>query len=170
MASPNSTTDILVTWQRPIASGTMENALSYKISINDSFLELLDNSTTMYLITSRAPGVNYTIQVCVCVCVHVLCMWEYVRVGVCVLCVWEYVCCVCGSMCVVCVGVCVCCVCGSMCVVCVGVCVLCVCVGVCRVCLHLCVHTSMCVVCNNCDCLSENQPSSHLRLYQVNYP
>ena len=69
MASPASITDILVTWQRPIASGTMENTLSYNISINDSFVELLDNSTTMYLITSRTPGVSYTIQVCGCVCV-----------------------------------------------------------------------------------------------------
>ena len=71
MASPASITDILVTWQRPIASGTMENTLSYSISINDSFVELLDNSTTMYLITSRTPGVSYTIQVCGCMCVWV---------------------------------------------------------------------------------------------------
>ena len=93
MASPVSITDILVTWQRPIASGTMENTLSYNISINDSLVELLDNSTTMYLITSRTPGVSYTIQVCGCMCV---CMCVLCSVRVCV-CVCMYLCfCVCS--------------------------------------------------------------------------
>ena len=119
MASPASITDILVTWQRPIASGTMENTLSYNISINDSFIELLDNSTTMYLITSRTPGVSYTIQVCGCMCVCV---------------------CVC---CVVCVHVLYVCACLCMCVcVCVRTCVfVCVCMHA-----YLCVYVHVCIV------------------------
>ena len=120
MASPASITEILVTWQRPIASGTMENTLSYNISINDSFVELLDNSTTMYLITSRTPGVSYTIQVCGCMCVWVcvccvvcvrvlyvctcLCVCVYMHVFACV-CLRECLCacaCICVCVCVVC--------------------------------------------------------------------
>ena len=124
MASPASITDILVTWQRPIASGTMENTLSYNISINDSFVELLDNSTTVYLITSRTPGVSYTIQVCVC-CVYVLCVY---------MCMYVYVCCV------VCVRACMC-VCMHVCLcvrVCVHACVF--------VCVYACVFVYVCVV------------------------
>ena len=123
MASPASITDILVTWQRPIASGTMENTLSYNISINDNFLELLDNSTTMYLITSRTPGVSYTIQVCVYVCVLCVCVCVcvyvhmYVRCIVCV-CVRVRAClCVCMHVCV-----CVCVLCSVLYVICTHYC------------------------------------------------
>ena len=114
MALATSTTDIRVTWQRPIASGTIEDTLSYSISINNNFLQLLNDATTMHLITNLDPGTDYTIQVCVYVFLYVceyvlmcsivcLCMFLYLLICVCV-CV-----CVCVSVSVcVCVSVSVC--------------------------------------------------------------
>ena len=141
MASPASITDILVTWQHPIASGTMENTLTYNISINDSFIELLDNSTTMYLITSRTPGVSYTIQVCGCMCVCVCC----------VVCVHVLYVCACLCMCV-CLCVCVCvraCLCACACMhICVFMCMCVLCSVRMDMCACACICVCVCVVCN----------------------
>ena len=85
-ASPANTTAIKVTWLHPVASGTVENMLSYNISvIGGSFSDILDDGTTMYIITDLTPGSYYTIQVCVCVCVCVY-------VSICIIFVHAFVC------------------------------------------------------------------------------
>ena len=75
-ASPVSTTVIMVTWLRPVASGTADNLLSYNVSVGGGDFDVtLDNVTTMYVIANLTPGVYYTIQVCVCVlCVGDMCI------------------------------------------------------------------------------------------------
>ena len=73
---------IKITWLHPIASGTVENLLSYNISVVEgTFYDTLDDSATVYVITDLAPGAIYTIQVCVCLC---LCLCVYMCVRVCV--------------------------------------------------------------------------------------
>ena len=108
-ASPVNTTVIMVTWLRPVASGTADNLLSYNISVGGDFDVTLDNVTTIYVIADLTPGANYTIQVCVCVCVctHACvcaCVCVCVRTCLCLcLCVhvFVYVCmCVCVYVCV----------------------------------------------------------------------
>ena len=101
-ASPVNTTVIMVTWLRPVASGTADNLLSYNISVGGDFDVTLDNVTTMYVIADLTPGANYTIQVCVCVCV---CVRACVRACMCV----RTCLCVCMCLCMfVCVFVCMC--------------------------------------------------------------
>ena len=130
-ASPNSTTVIMVTWLRPVASGTADNLLSYNISVGGDFDVTLDNVTTMYVIADLTPGVNYTIQVCVCVCART---------------------CVCVCVCMhVCVRVCVC----AHVFVCVSVCArVCVCLNAC-LCVCVCTYTSACLSVRPCPSLSE---------------
>ena len=102
-ASPVNTTVIMVTWLRPVASGTADNLLSYNLSVGGGGFDItLDNVTTMYDVTDLTPGANYTIQVCVCVCACVCartclclcvctCLCMFVCVFVC-MCVYIHIC------------------------------------------------------------------------------
>ena len=98
---------IRVTWLRPIASGTVENLLSYNISVvqgSRTFYDILDDSTTVYVITDLAPGEDYTIQVCVCTCMRACMMYVHVCAHMCtcvLCCVYVRECmCVCACVCV----------------------------------------------------------------------
>lgn len=63
--APTGPTSLLVSWSRPVASGSADGQLTYTISRNTTEIETVNDSVTMYTIEGLRANTIYTIGVCV---------------------------------------------------------------------------------------------------------